>query len=272
MSFALHPRELLSALAAIDRDAALERATVAGCEHRAAGVLLTAAVCLLLLNYLKLRKAFLGFLDWLSPSGTLLHQLQASGFFDLCAYLWWGSWHVVAYVLLPWLLIRFVLRDNFCRYGWQLGTLRAHWHGYLLLVAPILLFIVLVSFRRDFATHYPFYALAQRSWFDLLAWELIYGLQFVCLEFFFRGFLLTGCRAAFGANAIFVMILPYLMIHFPKPWLEASGAILFGLFLGVLALRSGSIWGGVLVHLTVAYGMDLAALLQGPGLPVRLWP
>ena len=41
------------------------------------------------------------------------------------------------------------------------------------------------------------------------------------------------------------MIVPYLMIHFAKPWLEASGAILFGLLLGVLALRSRSIWGGI---------------------------
>ena len=35
-------------------------------------------------------------------------------------------------------------------------------------------------------------------------------------------------------------------------WMEATGAILFGLFLGLLALRSRSIWGGFLVHAGVA--------------------
>ena len=62
------------------------------------------------------------------------------------------------------------------------------------------------------------------------------------------------------------------MIHFSKPWLEASGAILFGLFLGVLAMRSRSIWGGVIVHIAVAASMDVVALLQSYGLPAKWWP
>jgi membrane protease YdiL (CAAX protease family) len=68
------------------------------------------------------------------------------------------------------------------------------------------------------------------------------------------------------------MCVPYLMIHFPKPWPEAAGAILFGLFLGILALRSRTIWGGVAVHMTVAASMDFAALLQGGNLPSQWWP
>jgi membrane protease YdiL (CAAX protease family) len=62
------------------------------------------------------------------------------------------------------------------------------------------------------------------------------------------------------------------MIHFTKPWLEATGAILFGLFLGVLALRTRTIWGGVLVHVSIAFSMDLAALLQTKGVPHQWWP
>ena len=92
------------------------------------------------------------------------------------------------------------------------------------------------------------------------------------LEFFFRGFLLHACRPAFGANAVFVMCVPYLMIHFAKPWPEATGAILFGLFLGILALRSRSIWGGAAVHMTVALSMDMLALMQRGQLPAHWWP
>jgi len=62
------------------------------------------------------------------------------------------------------------------------------------------------------------------------------------------------------------------MIHFPKPWLEATGAIFFGLFLGILALRSRSIWGGVAVHTGVALSMDIAALLQRGTLPTCWQP
>jgi len=39
-----------------------------------------------------------------------------------------------------------------------------------------------------------------------------------------------------------------------------------------LALRSRSIWGGVMVHVTIALTMDIAALLQGRGLPGAFLP
>jgi membrane protease YdiL (CAAX protease family) len=62
------------------------------------------------------------------------------------------------------------------------------------------------------------------------------------------------------------------MIHFPKLWPEAGGAILFGLFLGILALRSSSIWGGFFVHAGVAVGMDLASLIKQVRIPEVFWP
>jgi membrane protease YdiL (CAAX protease family) len=169
------------------------------------------------------------------------------------------------------LVLKLVLRDRLRDMGLGLGSLGQHWGWYVLLASPILVFVVLASYRPDFIDYYPFYRQAHLSWTDLLLWELIYLLQFVCLEFFFRGFFVHALRPAMGVNAVFVMCVPYLMIHFPKPWLEATGAILFGLFLGVLSLRSRSIWGGVAVHVAIAASMDIAALIQGPGLPERLF-
>jgi hypothetical protein len=40
----------------------------------------------------------------------------------------------------------------------------------------------------------------------------------------------------------------------------------------VLALRSRSIWGGVMVHASVALSMDLLAIAQTQQLPQRWWP
>jgi len=65
---------------------------------------------------------------------------------------------------------------------------------------------------------------------------------------------------------------PYVMIHFPKPYLEACGAIVAGVVLGSLSMRTGSIWAGFLIHSTVAVLMDLLALEQNDRLPVQLWP
>ena len=74
-----------------------------------------------------------------------------------------------------------------------------------------------------------------------------------------------------GAYSIFVMVVPYTMIHFTKPMAEALGAIVTGTALGTLALRTRSIFGGVLLHTTVAWSMDLFALYQ-KGVIQRLLP
>ena len=274
---ALHPRRFLETLAEIDRQSQDPQVSREQAQRQAALTLLIVAVCLLLIHYLKFNVTFHATLRWASTAmgrdpNSLVDSLAASGFGELSGQLWWGAWHLVGYVLIPVLFIRFVLGGRAADFGLRWGEVHRHLRWYLLLLTPILFFVVLASFREDFATHYPFYHLAGRSWFDLLAWEIIYLSQFVFLEFFFRGFMLQSLKPAFGVNAIFVMCVPYLMIHFPKPWLEATGAILFGLFLGVLAMRSRSIWGGVAVHAGVAASMDIAALLQTRGLPVKWWP
>lgn len=264
---ALHPRHIMLALDDIDqahpsysmnRPAALRRVFV---------VLATVSVCLLLLHYSKFARNLSLIFD--DEQLAALHQ---SGWWEMMAYLWWTSCHLLAFVLLPWLVIRLIMKEKMRDMGWRFNETARHWRSYLLLLSPILVFVVIASMGQDFVEHYPFYRQAGRSWFDLLAWELLYLSQFVFLEFFFRGFMLQALRPALGANAIWVMCVPYLMIHFPKLWLEATGAILFGLFLGILALRSRSIWGGVLVHAGVALSMDLTALIQKAGLPIHWWP
>jgi membrane protease YdiL (CAAX protease family) len=68
------------------------------------------------------------------------------------------------------------------------------------------------------------------------------------------------------------MALPYCMIHYGKPYLEANGAIVAGVVLGSLAMRTRSIYAGFLVHITVALSMDFLALHHRGALPSLLWP
>lgn len=264
----------LRVFATIDAEARAERRAVDG---RPAVALLLAAFCLLALHYLKFHGSFQEVLAWFSEQfygqpRELRRQLAASGFLALAGELWWGGWHLLAYFFVPALVIRYGFRERLGDYGLRWGRTTAYLPWYAALTLPIVFFAFLASFRPDFAAHYPFYDLAHRSWFDLLAWECIYIVQFIALEFFFRGFLLHACKPAFGSHAILVMVLPYTMLHFPKPWLEAAGAIFFGLFLGILALRSRSIWGGALTHVCVAVSMDLLALIQTGRLPKAWWP
>lgn len=246
-------------------------------DSRPAIVLMIAALCLLLLHYLKFNTIFNSTVIWcfetFSEKGVQgYHQLRQFTFFPLLTQAWWSFWHVLTFVLIPIFTIKILIKEPLKNYGLGIGRLKQDIKWYLLLATPILFFVFLVSFRDDFTSHYPFYSLAHRSWVDLIAWEILYLIQFFCVEFFFRGFIIQACRPAFGVNAIFVMIVPYMMIHLSKPWLEASGAIFFGLFLGVLAFHTRSIWGGVAVHISIALSMDIAALIQTKGLPQQWLP
>lgn len=274
---ALHPRQILRALDEIDRAASSYTLERPAALRRVMLVLACVAVSLLALHYAKFSDNFLALLGWLGDWNGLGNQhyrqvLAANGWLEFYGYLWWTLCHLLAFIVLPWLVIRFGLKQSMLDFGWRWNQVSEHWRGYLLLLSPILVFVVLVSFGEDFVNHYPFYRQAGRSWLDLLLWELLYMSQFVFLEFFFRGFMLNALRPAMGANAIWVMCVPYMMIHLPKLALEATGAILFGLFLGILALQSRSIWGGVLVHAGVALSMDIAALLRKQEFPGSFFP
>ena len=113
---------------------------------------------------------------------------------------------------------------------------------------------------------------SSRSWYDFLCWEAMYFAQFFGLEMFFRGFWLGALRRSFGSGAIFAMAVPYCMIHFGKPFLEANGAIVAGIALGSLSMRTKSIYQGFLVHITVAALMDWLSLSHRHALPTVFWP
>jgi len=175
---------------------------------------------------------------------------------------YWALSCSVAYFILPSILIILTPGDRIRDYGLKLKGFFSHIWIYVLLYMIVMPAVIAVSYMPSFQGTYPFYYLADRSWLDLGLWWLFYGIQFFCLEFFFRGYFLHGLKRDVGFHAIFFSALPYCMIHFGKPMLETLGAIIAGVVLGTLSLRTRSIWSGVLIHVSVAYSMDLLALWQ----------
>ena len=94
----------------------------------------------------------------------------------------------------------------------------------------------------------------------MVPWWVLYGIQFAALEFFFRGFLVHGLEPRLGFLAVLVMVIPYTMIHFTKPVLEAFGGMGGGFILGSLSLKTRSVWWGVALHAAIALTMDLLSL------------
>jgi membrane protease YdiL (CAAX protease family) len=100
------------------------------------------------------------------------------------------------------------------------------------------------------------------KWVTVLFFELVYGWDFVATEWIFRGFFVIGMASVMGPRAVLPMVVTYAFLHFGKPLGETIGSVFGGYILGVIALRTGSIWGGIAIHLGVAWLMEIAAFLQ----------
>ena len=183
--------------------------------------------------------------------------MRAAHWYALGSFGWWAGAKVVGYFVVPAMAVWGLCAGGCATTACRRAACRKHVWIYVALFAAILPVVIIASYTRPFLATYPFYKYAARSWTDFIAWELMYGASFVALEFFFRGFLLFALERQMGAYAIFVMIVPYCMIHFNKPVAEVCGAIFAGIVLGTLAMATRSIWCGVLIHVSVAWTMDL---------------
>jgi membrane protease YdiL (CAAX protease family) len=208
----------------------------------------------------------------LFPAGTP-GRLKLDLYDEFFGFAWWVGARVAGYMLVPLALWKLLFpKDKLLDLGFRVRGFFDHIWIYLGCLAIVALVVLAIATQPDFGTYYPFYKASSRSWFDFLCWELIYFAQFFALEAFFRGWILNALRPSLGSAAIFAMALPYCMIHYGKPYLEANGAIVAGIVLGSLAIRTRSIYAGFFVHITVAFMMDFLALLRREALPTSFWP
>jgi CAAX protease family protein len=234
-------------------------------------VLLTTALALTCINFLRpgdrpgwvvspLRA--IGLHSFAATIDTALRTSPHANFWQL---VFWAAVSVTGYIGIPVLAIKVLLREPLRDYGLRVRGILPHGRVYLTLYLIALPALVLVSYGASFQQTYPFYDLAphQGLWPYLWIWWACYALQFVALEFFFRGFVLHGLAPRFGYAAIFVMIVPYNMIHYGKPMPEALAAIVGGIVLGTLALKTRSIWWGAALHISIALTMDVLSLWHG---------
>lgn len=192
---------------------------------------------------------------------------------ELYGLSWWTFTRLVGYTLVPFGLWKiFFPKDSLLDMGLRVKGLASHAWIYLLCLGVVIPAVLMVAQNPDFGNYYPFYKKCSRSWLDLIVWESMYVAQFFGLEMFFRGFWLNGLRRSMGSSAIFAMCVPYCMIHFGKPYLETCGAVVAGIALGSLSMRTKSIYSGFLVHVTVAILMDTLAISQQGGLPTQWAP
>ena len=157
-----------------------------------------------------------------------------------------------------------LLQEKQPLYG--LSAKRLYLKPYLLMLLIMVPLIALASTRPDFLAVYPklknvgFLNRPGKGWYQFL-YELSYGSDFFTIEFFFRGFLVLAFSKWVGKDAILPMALFYCTIHFGKPLGECISSFFGGLILGVITYHTRTIYGGLIVHLGIAWMMELGGYL-----------
>ena len=138
---------------------------------------------------------------------------------------------------------------------------------YLIMLLIMIPLIAAASTQKDFLAMYPKLKTIQlvlpqknQGLYKSL-YELSYGSDFFAIELFFRGFLVLAFIKWAGKDAILPMALFYCTIHFGKPLGECISSYFGGIILGVVTYHTRSIFGGLIVHLGIAWLMELGGYL-----------
>ena len=139
---------------------------------------------------------------------------------------------------------------------------------YLLMLLIMLPLIAWASTQKDFLHAYPkaqaLKGLSMATIADkwrYVVFELCYGFDFLSIEMFFRGFLILSLMHICGQHCIIPTACFYCAIHFGKPMAEAISSFFGGLLLGIVSYNTLSIWGGLLVHLGIAWLMEIGGFV-----------
>jgi hypothetical protein len=165
-----------------------------------------------------------------------------------------------------WLLLYFLYKWEKKPAGcWGLQPAKNHSIPYSLLLLLLVPAVSWAAFQPDFLQVYPrlqwltgVAELEQWPAWKIFLFEAAYGTDFLSIELFFRGFLVIGLARYAGPAAILPMASYYCVIHFGKPLAECISALGGGILLGVFAWRTGSIYGGLALHLGLAWMMEAA--------------
>ncbi len=180
----------------------------------------------------------------------------------LIEYLYWFIGDFLTFFILPVLVIKIILKEKIKNYGVTAGDYKAGIKISLIFLSIMIPIIWFASALPDFSSAYPQLKTTIDSWNVFFIFELGLFVYLIAWEFVWRGFMLFGLKEKFGYYAIFIQMIPFLILHNGKPVLEAFGAIIAGLALGVLAFRTRSIIYCVITHACVMFSIDFISILR----------
>lgn len=236
-------------------------------DYKVLVICITTSISLTIINYFSSYNSSVFFVEnylnkhWAFYLNNIFSKGQYSQLFRLTHWVFVLS---ICYLIIPILVVKFILRGKLEEYGLYFRNTLKDYKIYLYMIFFMIPIIFFISFLSSFKSSYPFYKLQNNEGINskFVIWEIEYFFQFFILEFFFRGFILHGVKHRFGYYSVFMMSIPYCMIHFGKPMPETISAIIAAIILGTLSLKSRNILLGFFIHCSVALCMDIFSLWQ----------
>ncbi len=159
--------------------------------------------------------------------------------------------------LLSLLIIKFVFKEGFSRYGLQLGDWRFGLKAFLVL-APVFVLGSFMSMNNpDFLAQYPMFKGTSATPGLFVSHVFAYLVFYIGWEIYFRGFMQFGLRESVGDwQAILIQTALSCIVHIGKPAGEIYSSILGGLVWGIIAFRARSIVFVILLHWLLGVSLD----------------
>lgn len=193
---------------------------------------------------------------------NLFQHYQSNPDVFLIEYYYWFLGDFLVYFILPLLIIKFYFKEKFSNYGLTLGDYKTGIKITFLFLLIMLPLVWIVSSLPEFNRTYPHLHSARDSWTTFYTYESGMLIYMISWEFIWRGYMLFGLKEKFGNYAVLIQMIPFLILHNGKPAPETFGAIIAGIALGVLALRTNSIYYCVITHMSVMFSIDFISTLR----------
>jgi uncharacterized protein len=193
---------------------------------------------------------------------NLYQYFQDSPNINIFDYAYWFIGDSFSFFILPLIIIIFFFKDKIMTYGLKPGNYK--FGIKLSLITVVIMFIIawFVSPVGSFFNTYPYLQDVRDNWQVFLLYEFLLCIYIFSWEFFWRGFMLFGLEPKFGYYSVFIQMIPFVILHNGKPALETFSAIIGGILLGILALRTRSFIYGVVIHFCLIFSVDLLSTLR----------
>jgi membrane protease YdiL (CAAX protease family) len=172
---------------------------------------------------------------------------------------------VLFFGLVPLIMIIFIIKVGLFQYGFSSGNFKSSLY-WILILSPIVIILGFLNRKKpDNLAMYP--QIRKKEWniqlicLSALSW-MAYLLAY---EFMFRGFLLFASLQYVDTwPALSLNVAIYALVHVPKGYKEAFGAIPLGIVLVIASISTGNILVAFVVHSVMALSNEWMSLSVHP--------